>query len=213
MEGDRFYRYEENFLNCSRIISRCLAQLEAARGDVDKVIASSVEIEGELSEAEGYLRAMDIEFRTMSSAEKRSAQQKVGDYKEEYKQLQQHFHTSKFNAESEALKNSPTARVKLLTSNQKLDQATATLEQSRMLIAQTETIGDTIITDMGTQKETLMDAREKVKETKGFTVDAKRILRMMSNRAVMHKIFVIFTIVVLFAGICAITYYGFIVKK
>lgn len=177
------------------------------------MISSTVEIEGELSEAEGYLRAMDIEFRTMSSADKRSAQQKVSDYKEEYKRLQQHFQSSKFTAESEALKNSPQARTKLLTANQKLDQATATLEHSRQLVADSEAIGNTIITDMSNQKEILLDAKEKVKETKSFTVDARKILRVMSNRAVIHKIMVWFAIVALFAGICAITYYGFIVKK
>lgn len=156
---------------------------------------------------------MDIEFRTMSSADKRSAQQKVSEYKEEYKQLQQHFQSSKFTAESEALKGSPAARTKLLTANQKLDQSTATLEQSRRLVAESEAIGNTIITDMNNQKETLIDAREKVKETKSFTVDARKILRVMSNRAVVHKICVIVTIIALAAGICAITYYGFIAKK
>jgi hypothetical protein len=44
---------------------------------IDTVISASVEIEGELSESEGYIRAMEIEFRTMSSVEKRGAQQKV----------------------------------------------------------------------------------------------------------------------------------------
>lgn len=183
------------------------------RSLTDQVIATSVEIEGELSEAEGYLRAMDIEFRAMSSAEKRSAQQKVSEYRDELKQLQQHFQTAKFNAESEALKNSPAARNKILTANQKLDQSTATLEKSRQIIAETDSIGETIITDMTKQKETLMDAREKVRETKSYTVDAKRILRMMSNRAVMHKICVIFTIIVLAAGIGSLAYFGFIQKK
>jgi hypothetical protein len=57
-----------------------------------------------------------------------------------------------------------------------------------------------------------MDARDKVKDTKDVTVDAKNILRMMGNRAVIHKICVIFTILVLLAAIICIAYFG-IIKK
>ena len=73
---DRFRRYEENFLNSSRIISRTLQRLSEVNGNADTVIMLSVEVEGELSETEGYLRAMDVEYRTVSSTDKRSAQEK-----------------------------------------------------------------------------------------------------------------------------------------
>eukprot|EP01031_Cornospumella_fuschlensis_P010633 gene10633-13015_t len=86
---DRFNRYEENFLNCSKIISRNLGGLDSADGNVDRIIACTVEVEGELSEAEGYLRAMDVEFRTLSAQDKRAAQQKVTEYREELRRLQQ----------------------------------------------------------------------------------------------------------------------------
>lgn len=169
-----------------------------------------MEIEGELSEAEGYLRAMDVEFRTMASVDKRSAQQKVTDYKDEFRQMQQSYQTSKFNAEATALKSGANARTKLVTANQKLDQSTVTLEQSRMILHQTEQIGNTILTDMENQKETLMSAQDKVKETRQFTTDAKGILRMMGNRAFMHKICIWFTIIFLAAVIGTISYCGFI---
>lgn len=211
-ELDRFNRYEENFLNSSRIVSRCMVQLDKANGNVDTVISTSVEIEGELAEAEGYLRAMDIEFRTMTSSDKRSAQQKVTEYREELKNLQQNYQTSKFNAESIALKSSPAARNKLLTANQKLDQSTTTLEQSKQIISQTEKVGETIMTDMENQKEKLMDATQKVKETRDFTSDARRVLRRMGHRAVLHKIFVYMTVLGLAAAIVAVGYFGLVNK-
>jgi vesicle transport through interaction with t-SNAREs protein 1 len=177
------------------------------------VISSSVEIEGELSEAEGFLKAMDVEFRTMASSDKRLAQQKVTEYKEEYKQLSQNFQTAKFNAESQALKGGNTARNKILTANQRIDQSTVTLEQSRMLLAQTENIGNTIITDLENQKETLLDAKTNVKDTKQITVEAKNVLVIMGNRAVIHKICISFTILILFGAIIGVAYYGFVQKK
>eukprot|EP01035_Chromulina_nebulosa_P017766 gene17766-23368_t len=183
MEVDRFKRYEEDFLNSMKIISRGMRQLDSAAGNIDVVISSSVEIEGELSEAEGYLRAMDVEFRSISSNDKKYALQKLTEYRDEYKETLQKYQTSKFNAEAQALKGGPNARTKLLNSNQRLDQSTLLLEQSRQALAHTEKIGTNILTDLESQKETLMSASTKVKETRSFTAEAKQVLRSMGNRA------------------------------
>ena len=57
---ENFRRYEEEFINSTRIISRSMRALESANGNVDMVISSSVEIEGEIAEAEGYLKALEV---------------------------------------------------------------------------------------------------------------------------------------------------------
>jgi len=212
MEQDRFNRYEENFLNSTRIVRRSINQLDQAKGNVDSVISTVVDMEGELSEAEGYLRAMDIEFRSMATSDKRSSQQKVTEYREELRNLHNSFQTSKANAEALALKSSSSARTKLINLNQKLDASTATLEKSRAIIADTENIGDQIITDMESQKEKLQDAKEKVKDTKSLTSEARRVLRTMGYRNVMHKICVACTIVILFGAIVGIGYWVFASK-
>lgn len=210
---EQFKRFEEEFINSSRIIGRSMRNLENANGNVDLVIAASVEIEGELSECEGYLKAMEIEYRNLGQLDKKSVQGKVNEYKEEYTLLNSRYTQSKFNAESLALKGGNNARNKLLNANQRLDQSTATLEQARMLVAQTENIGTTIITDLEGQKEQLMGAHDKVKETRQFTLDAKHILRIMGNRAIMHKCCVMFTMFALLVVIGVIIYYGFLKDK
>lgn len=179
---------------------------------IDTIISSSAEIEGELSELEGYLKAMDVEFRSISSVEKRNTQQKLIGFREEFRVMMQKYKTSKFNAEALALKGGPGANAKLINSNQKLDNSTALLEQSRTILNQTEKVGSTILTDLESQKETLMTAQEKVNETRGFTVDAKKILRSMGFRSVRHKICMIFTIIILAIVIVIIGYYGFVKK-
>ena len=62
---------------------------------------------------------------------------------------------------------------------------------------------------MEKQKETLIASKKKVQETKQYTVDAKRILVIMGNRAIMHKVCVFITCVILFAAIIAVGYEGF----
>ena len=75
--SDRFYRYEESFLNSSRIVTRSITQLSGSRGKEDAINSISVDIEFEIDDAESYVVAMESEFRSMPSADKKSAQQKV----------------------------------------------------------------------------------------------------------------------------------------
>ena len=75
--SERFSRYEESFLNSSRIVTRNITQLSGTRGKDDAICSISVDIEFEIDDAEAYVVAMESEFRSMPSADKRSAQQKV----------------------------------------------------------------------------------------------------------------------------------------
>ena len=81
------------------------------------------------------------------------------------------------------------------------------------MVAQTEQIGNTVLTDLENQREILLDAHDKVTETRGFTTDAKSVLRMMGFRAVYHKMCMLFTILVLAGVIGVIVYFGFLKKK
>jgi len=69
-------------------------------------------------------------------------------------------------------------------------------------------VGDSIISNLETQRETLVDADEKVRDTKKITIDAKYVLRMMGNRALMHKACVMLTILILGGAIVGVAYVG-----
>ena len=156
---------------------------------------------------------MDVEFRTMIGADKKTASQKVTEYRDEYKQLIQLYQTTKQKAETLALQSGASSRNKLITANQRLDQSTLTLENSRQIIAQTEGIGSGIITDLEGQREQLKNATSNTQEIKQFTFDAKNVLISMGRRAIVHNICMMLTILILFGIICVIIYYGFVAKK
>ncbi len=65
----RMKRYEENFNNSCKIIQRELKNLELSNGNMNSVIVASVEIEGELMEAESYIKALEVESRLLLSGE------------------------------------------------------------------------------------------------------------------------------------------------
>jgi vesicle transport through interaction with t-SNAREs protein 1 len=207
---DRFFRYEENFLNCSRGCSSAIENLSRADGNVDRIIATSVEVEGELSEAESYVRAMDVEHRNIMGQDKRTFVDKVRNYRDELKDMNHRYNKVKFAAESEALKKgSSSSRTKLLNANTKLDKSTDTLHQSRALVGETEEIGTAILTDLKEQKETLRGAEDNVIETRGFTLEARRILKRMRDRAFWNKACIYIWIVVLFIAIMCVIIFGF----
>jgi vesicle transport through interaction with t-SNAREs protein 1 len=136
----------------------------------------------------------------------------ISERKEEFRQTLQKYSATKSNAEAQALKGGPNARAKLINANQTLDKSTALLEQSRMVVAQTEQIGNTVLTDLENQREILTDAHDKVEETRSFTNQAKYVLREMGIRGAFHKACVMVTIVILLGAIGAIVYFGFLNK-
>ncbi len=209
----RFKLYEEEFYNSTRIINRELKNLENANGNVDSVILYSVEVEGELSETEGYMKAMEVEIKNFPAKDRQSGQQKLTNFKDEYRQLLQRYQLTKQNAEAQALKGGPSARAKLINSNQKLDQSSAMLEETRRVLAATEQTGNVILTDLESQKETLTDAHSKVKEVHTLTDRAREVLADMKRRAIAHKVCLFFTIIVLMGIIVGLAYYGFAGKK
>lgn len=171
-----------------------------------------MDIETEISEAEAYVRALDVESRS-AMGDKRVIANKLVDFKNELKTLNDSFRNCKFEAEQQALKVGSSTRTKLTSNNDKLDKSTRTLEQSRMLVAQTQEVGNVILTDLESQREQLEDAHGKVKDTKQITLDAKGMLRMMYNRAIIHKVLTYLTIVILFGVICIMIYFGFMKKN
>ena len=173
-----------------------------------------MDIESEIAEAEGYVKAMDVEFRSMPSADKKSVAEKISGYKDELQELIKSFANVRHEAELKALKKDSSARTRhLLSANQKLDNSTSLLERSRMMIAQTELVGNNITADLESQKETLIGAQAKVYETKEITDDARGVLTSMGNRALYHKCCVLFVIVFLAAMIGIVLYFGFVQKK
>jgi vesicle transport through interaction with t-SNAREs 1 len=179
----------------------------------DAIISLSVDVECELVEAEAYIRAMDIEFRSIPSGEKKATSIKVNEYKEELKQLGISFSKTRRDAEEVAMKAGSASRAKLIAANQKLDKSTAALEQSRQLIAQSDALGNNILSDMENQKEQLIESKVKVDETIGFTENARAVLITMGNRALRHTACVAFVIFLL-AGLNALTiYFAFIDKS
>jgi hypothetical protein len=203
--SDRFKRYEERFVNSSAIIARTVKQLIGS--DINKIVRLSVDCEGELSESEAYLRAMEVEVGEIIMSQRRQFQEKVQTHTRDYSSMVERFELVKRKAEAEALKSMPNSHSKLISANSKLDQSSTLLEESLRTVGQTEQIGDNTLDQLADQRGHLQTAREKVEDTAGVADRAHGLLQMMENRAFRHKVCVWFIILALSAANISIIYY------
>lgn len=84
------------------------------------------------------------------------------------------------------------------------------LDQARRTVAETEQIGVTIMTDLHDQRQTLLRSKERVRETREYTSQARSVLKSMSRREVTNKIIIGVTIVVLLVLIGIVLYFAWL---
>lgn len=80
------------------------------------------------------------------------------------------------------------------------------LLDSRRVLEETEGIGHGVMTDLESQRETLLRSRANVRETAGAAATARRLLRSISRRELRHRLCLYFIIVALSASIVLVLY-------
>jgi hypothetical protein len=174
-----------------------------------------VECEDELSEIEGFWKAMEVEVQEMISTDKQYNQRKLDGYAGELKQLRDVYKELRNKSNIVSQKNDATSikRRALLDANDRLDKSTKSIQKSQFSINDTEQVGYVIIADLESQREKLTGAGINVDETKGITHSARRVLNQISNRVLMQKLSLLVLILILFCAIWLLFYYGILSRK
>uniref|UniRef100_A0A6U4L7W0 t-SNARE coiled-coil homology domain-containing protein n=1 Tax=Phaeomonas parva TaxID=124430 RepID=A0A6U4L7W0_9STRA len=218
-----FENYEEEYLRCARVLNTHINSISARGVTADRVRTTVVQAEMDVAEAEGYVKAMEVEVRSLRGPVKKSCQQKLERYRNDLGSLKREIERARLTgggarqagevslAPSQGGMSAQRAQM-MLETNDILDESTAQLEQTRRVIADTEQVGDNIMSNLEEQKETLVRAHDDVRETRGITREAQRVLRMMGNRALMHTLCLYVVILILLALIGVVINYGFVNK-
>ena len=163
------------------------------------------------------LRAMDVEFRTMVSSDKKSASSKVIHYRDEVRKATAYLRTLKDSVNLSYLKSESEQSRKTAMNRKKgenhintkidnsLNNATQALENSRKLVANSEDIGTNILLTLEDQREKFDQVESQLKGTKSTADRARRILRSMAIKALLNKFFLYIVIVFLafLISVCA----------
>merc|ERR1711916_35899 len=97
-------------------------------------------------------------------------------------------------------------RGRILDAHDTLNCMTQRVENLHRVAADSEAIGREILSDLGTQRETLLRARDRLDDTDENLGRGNRILKGMARRAITNKV-VMITIIIVLLGLIGLTAY------
>jgi hypothetical protein len=163
---ERFKRYEEEFLNASKIIlannSRLKFDFKGQKSaGFDSILHLTVNNELEISEAQGYLAAMEAETKGMSEAERTLMTMRVDECKGDLVTLQRKFEESSVEAERQWVHDAALRQDynPVAGANGIELRSTGLLQDSQATIAQTDEIGNVTIGNLSNQRYMLLDGK------------------------------------------------------
>ncbi|DBA03378.1 TPA: hypothetical protein N0F65_004655 [Lagenidium giganteum] len=228
-----FRSIEEDFVERKMAINNSINEILSN----DATSANAVRMaQADVVEAQRCMKMMSIEVRGKQPALRKAMQSKINLYRDELQGLLRDLERAQLMArEMKATSRSidSDSQYNRITNNtNRFLKSSKTLESSRKLVAETEEIGTldscscapispaahshvltpgiSVLDSLSQQRESLLSAHEKVRETKSLTGDARRILQRMTRRVLTNTIVLYTVIAILSISICYVLYHDFI---
>ncbi|ETV93682.1 hypothetical protein H310_12449 [Aphanomyces invadans] len=213
--SDRFQSLEEDYIDCKRTINNSIHDLSS----LDQRHVASQMAQANVVEAQRCIKLMSVELRGKTPAVRKVMQAKINVYRDELQGLQRDLDralllSKQISSTSSSSSSSSAAQYDRLVANtDRLQRASDQLEQSKRIVQETEQIGISVMDTLAQQRETLLSAHDKVKDTRETAGDARRVLQRMSQRMLTHKLTLWFVILVLIVAIVLVFYHDFIKRS
>mmetsp|Transcript_20722 Transcript_20722/g.53538 ORF Transcript_20722/g.53538 Transcript_20722/m.53538 type:complete len:254 (+) Transcript_20722:101-862(+) len=220
MSESMFDNYEQEFKNITTVINGGVAALPTTSGD--ERTRTAAKVEKELTEAESLVQQMDLEVRSMAADKRSELQNRVRGYKSTLSDMKSRYKDARAAfpstiaardellggaRESAALKSeAQSQRARLLAQTETLQKSSTRLEETHRIVLETEQIGEGILADLSSQRETLESTRDKLRGADTDLARSRRILQGMARRALANKFIMIGIIIALVMFICLIVY-------
>mmetsp|Transcript_6394 Transcript_6394/g.12440 ORF Transcript_6394/g.12440 Transcript_6394/m.12440 type:complete len:224 (-) Transcript_6394:530-1201(-) len=212
-----FSQYESDYCNKSTEISNKTDSLPTFSGDARQKKIKEIEVD--LSNAEQLLKKMDYEARGVSPDKSKLLTVKIKDYKTDLNNLKEKFknaqsavtHADAARAElglsSSAANNSGFQKDRMSNATTQLQQTDARLEEGKRLLYETEDVGANILSELQSQRETIMRSRDTLRKTDDTIGRARKLLSAMTRRMMQNKVLLVIIILILLGGIGLIIYF------
>jgi vesicle transport through interaction with t-SNAREs protein 1 len=164
-----------------------------------------------LSEATGTALAMD--YIAEANPNNRVFSSKVSRCRAELKTLTNECNRTDLLSTSNSSTLEDPFGLKLVDQMSFLNSQTEMIANSQRLCAETEDIGANVLTDMGGQREQLLNANEQVHDMRSIIQKAKSVLRSISRQALYQRLFLYFVVLFLFVSIVLDVWYRFIKRN
>ncbi|CAH9119866.1 unnamed protein product, partial [Cuscuta europaea] len=197
--SDVFEGYERQYCELSVNLSKkCNSASFLPAGDPKKQHISELTVG--LDEADGLIRKMDLEARSLQPSLKAALLAKLREYKSDLNKLKREvkkLSSSGFDQtahevllESDVTDASSNQRERLAMSTERLNQSSGRIMESRRLALETEELGVSILEDLHQQRETLLHSHNKLHGVDEVIDKSKKLLTSMSRRISRNKMII-----------------------
>ncbi|KAG0450162.1 hypothetical protein HPP92_026891 [Vanilla planifolia] len=193
-----FEGYERQYCEISASLSRKCTAAAALDGEQKKQKVS--EIKSGVEDAEGLIRKMDLEARSLQPSVKVTLLSKLREYKSDLNNLKSEVkRITSANARSsareellesgmaDALAVSTDQKGRLLASTERLNQSSERIKESRRTMLETEDLGVSILQDLHQQRQSLLHAHNTLHGVDDNIGKSKKVLTSMSRRMDRNK--------------------------
>lgn len=196
MSNDILRNYEQQFgILCADITNK----ISRSVNQPDKN-ASTVQIENLFQEAKEIVEQMELEIRDINSVQKRTPEQKekymniISSYKAELSKLE-----SEFNKQIKSKKVPNSFEIQLDDDDAELNdlrrenqtsinKMNKNLENGYKMVLESEETGNTILSDLFSQREAMQRARDRLREANANLGKSSRIVGQMAQRLLQNKL-------------------------
>ncbi|KAL5728934.1 Vesicle transport v-SNARE 11 [Ranunculus cassubicifolius] len=214
--SDVFEGYERQYCEISANLSRKCTSASRLDGEQKKQKIS--EVKAGLENAEGLIRKMDLEARSLQPNVKAMLLAKLREYKSDLNNLKtevKRMTSSNVNARDDLLEAgmadtkmmASDQRGRLLMSTERLNTSSDRIKESRRTMLETEELGVSILQDLHGQRESLLHAHETLHGVDDVIGRSRKILTSMSRRMDRNKYMIGTIMAVLVIAIVLILYF------
>jgi vesicle transport through interaction with t-SNAREs protein 1 len=215
MSNDILRNYEQQFgILCADITSKISRSIHLT----DKN-ASVSSIENLFQEAKEIIEQMELEIRDINSVQKRTPEQKdkymniINGYKTELTKLE-----SEFNKQIKLKKVPSSFEIKLNDDDTELNELrhqnqtsinkmNSNLENGYKMVLESEEAGNTILSDLFSQREQMQRSRDRLREANLNLGKSSRIVGQMAQRLLQNKIVLFGMCLILLISVILIIYF------
>ncbi|KAF8040463.1 hypothetical protein BT93_B2629 [Corymbia citriodora subsp. variegata] len=193
-----FEGYERQYCELSANISRRCSSASLLDGEERKQQISELKVA--LDEADGLIRKMDLDARTLQPSVKAMLLAKLREYKSDLNNLKREVkRMSSPNANqasreelleagmADAHLASANQRERMAFSTERLNDSSERIKESRRTVLETEELGVSILQDLHQQRQTLLHSHNKLHGVDDAIDKSKKILTSMSRRITRNK--------------------------
>lgn len=175
-------------------------------------------MENDLKSAQSFLRTMDMEARSFPAGDRREFSSKVTLYRSVLADIKKDVSALRSKADRGALFSGPDGvemtesrshREWLLSTQDKHAATNETLASALRTVADTEDVAIGITGELARNRETILSAQRKARETTSMTYKARKLVQNMRKRTMMQKLMLCFFIFVMLGVIVFILYFAF----